>query len=170
MPLRSTERSDGRSRPGWKDGSQRGVGEQVLAVRSADDAITNRSAGKTEESDWLTRDYRRRAEGDAGSQSGSRRGVQMPLDVLPYEKTDKRAGRGTPNYTRTASTKGPTMEINRPAAVRQAPARSRGARLYAVTVVVASARQLCASTPPARSHTAGATTPMCPFRSQTDPG
>ncbi len=55
MPLRSTERSDGRNRPRWKDGSQSKVGER-RARQPTDVAITDSSAGMTAHNTVLARD------------------------------------------------------------------------------------------------------------------
>ena len=88
MPLRSTERSDGRNRPRWKDGSQPKVGEQQ-ARQPTDVAITDNAAGMTAHETELARDRRWDAEADAGLQKRSWRGAQMRLAILPYGRNSK---------------------------------------------------------------------------------
>jgi hypothetical protein len=83
MPLRSTERSDGRKRPGWKDGSQSRIGERP-AQTTTDAEITDKAAGLIEQEAGQTRDRRHYAEADAGSQIRSRRYAEVCLALLPY--------------------------------------------------------------------------------------
>ncbi len=87
MPLLSTKRSDGQVRPRWKDGSQLEVGEQLLVGKSTDFVITDTNTGTTVGATSSTRDRRWYADTDAGLLTGSRRGVQVCLATLPYERT-----------------------------------------------------------------------------------
>ena len=93
MPLRSTERSDGRNRPRWKDGSQPMVGER-RARQPTDVAITETAAGMTAHETVLARDRRWDAEADAGLQNRSWRGAQVRLAILPYGRGSKGPPRG----------------------------------------------------------------------------
>lgn len=83
MPLRSTERSNGRKRPGWKGGTHFAVeNRQALATT---DAVNARSAaGKIEHENALTRECRGVPKADAGSQIDSRRDAKVCLALLPY--------------------------------------------------------------------------------------
>jgi len=89
MPLRSTERSDGRQRPGWKAGSQFETGEQILARTTSDVAITDRTAWMTNRAEQPARDRPLNAEADAGSQTESRRDAEVRLAILPYGREMK---------------------------------------------------------------------------------
>jgi|GEM_PF-2375222 len=93
MPLRSTERSDGLTRPGWKDGSQLEVGERTAARTTPDVAITHRPACMTEAAEQPARNRQMNTEADAGSHTRSRRGAGVCLALLPYGRRKKRAFR-----------------------------------------------------------------------------
>ena len=83
--LRSTERSDGRKRPEWKDGSRR-LGELVPA-RTSTDAATNNALKAHSISP--TRNRRDNAEANAVAPS-FRRDVEVRLAPRPYGREFKR--------------------------------------------------------------------------------
>ena len=89
MPLRSTERSNGRKRPRWKGGTHFSVGDrQALATT---DAVNARNVnGKIEREHDLTRERRGVPKADAGSQIDSRRDAEVCLAILPYGRCFKR--------------------------------------------------------------------------------
>ena len=88
MPLRSTERSNGRKRPRWKGGTHFSVGDrQALAMT---DAVNARNVnGKIEHEHDLTRERRAVPKTDAGAKNKSARGAQVCLALLPYGRENK---------------------------------------------------------------------------------
>lgn len=84
MPLRSTERSNGRKRPGWRGDARFTVEDQQALATT--EAVTARNVnGKIEHEYDLTRERRGALKADAGSQIGSRRDAEACLAILLYE-------------------------------------------------------------------------------------
>ena len=114
MPLRSTERSNGRKRPRWKDGSQSSDGEPP-AYESTDVAITE-TTGKTANRAKPAQDRRWYPEEDAASQTDSWRTAEVCLAILSY------GGRPPVVHGRSAQPRRPAVSPHRPAKI---PRRQR---------------------------------------------